>query len=77
LKSRKKIAKKNNAAAKNSVRPSEGVAGGGGWGEESRHARAEKESSQPRRPARSEQSYAEKFSFPLEEKNRVRANQKL
>ena len=31
---------KNDVAAKNSVRPSEGVAGGGGWGGESRHARA-------------------------------------
>ena len=30
-----------NAAAKNSVRPSEGAAEGGGWGEEFRHARAE------------------------------------
>jgi len=32
--------------------PSEGVAEGGGWGEEFRHARANTKSGQPRRPAR-------------------------
>ena len=56
------------AAAKNSVRsPSEGVAEGGGWGEEFRHARA-KDRGRPRRPARPEQNTKEKFLFLLEEK---------
>jgi|GEM_PF-4599791 len=58
----------SNAAAENSIRPSEGVAGGGGWGEESRHARAEKESSQPRRPARQSRTPQKSFVFLLEEK---------
>jgi len=31
----------------------------------------------PRRPARSEQSPAKKFSFPFRRKNRGRANQKM
>jgi len=40
----------NLAAAKNPVRPNEGVAEGGGWGEEFRHARA-KDRGRPRRLA--------------------------
>jgi len=43
------------------------------WGE-FRLARAE---AKPRRPARSEQSPAKKFSFPFRRKNRTRANQKM
>jgi len=31
----------------------------------------------PRRPARSEQNPAKKFSFPFRRKNRARANQKM
>jgi len=57
-----------NAAAKNSVRPSEGVAEGGGWGEEFRHARANKINSQPRRPARQSRTPQKSFVFLLEEK---------
>jgi len=41
----------SNSAEKKSS-PSEGVAEGGGWGEEFRHARANTKSGQPRRPAR-------------------------
>jgi len=43
------------------------------WGE-FRLARAE---AKPRRPARSEQNPAKKFSFPFRRKNRARANQKM
>jgi hypothetical protein len=57
-----------NAAAKNSVRPSEGVAGGGGWGEESRHARAKSERGRTRRPARQSRAPQKSFVFLLEEK---------
>jgi hypothetical protein len=57
-----------NAAAKKFVRPSEGVAEGGGWGEEFRHARAKKISSQPRRPARQSRTPQKSFVFLLEEK---------
>jgi hypothetical protein len=64
------VKKGDNAAAKNSVHPSEGVAGGGGLGEESRHARAEKESSQPRRPARQSRATQKSFLFLSEEKIR-------
>jgi hypothetical protein len=54
-------------AAKNSVRPSEGVAGGGGWGEEFRHARA-KDRGRTRRPARQSRATQKSFLFLLEEK---------
>jgi len=54
-------------AEKNAV-GNEGEAEGGG---EFRLARAE---AKPRRPARSEQSPAKKFSFPFRRKNRARAN---
>ena len=57
------------AAAKNSVRPSEGVAGGGGWGEESRHARAKSERGRTRRPARQSRA-KQNILFLLEEKIR-------
>ena len=53
---------------------SEGEAEGGVWGREFRLARAE---AKPRRPARSEQSPAKKFSFPFRRKNRARANKKM
>jgi len=62
--------KSANAVAKISVRQSEGEAEGG-CGGEFRHARAE---AKPRRPARSEQSQAKKFSFPFRRKNRAGAN---
>ncbi len=45
----------------------EGAAGGGGWGEESRHARA-KNGGQPRRPARQSRAPQKSFLFLLEEK---------
>ena len=48
---------------------SEGEAEGGVWGE-FRLARAE---AKPRRPARSEQNPAQKFSFPFKRKNQARA----
>jgi len=48
-------------------------------GEEFRRARAEvpqlRDKLRSRRPARSEQSPAKKFSFPFRRKNRSRANQ--
>src|SRR3989338_559970 len=66
---------KNTVAAKNSVRPSKGMAEGVVWGE-FRHSLA-KNRGQPRRPARSEQNPAKKFSFPFRRKNRARANQKM
>ena len=50
-------------------RPREGVAEGG-LGEEFRHARANTKSGQLRRPARSEQNPAQKFSFPFRRKNK-------
>jgi len=50
-------------------RPKRGRGGRGVWGE-FRRARAE---AKPRRPARSEQSPAKKFSFPFRRKNRARA----
>jgi hypothetical protein len=53
--------------------PSEGAAEGGGVGEEFRHARAE---AKPRRPARSEQKPAKKFSFLFRRKSRARAKRK-
>ena len=59
-------------AAKNSVRPSEGAAEGGVWGE-FRRARAKEK---PRHPARSEQNPKEKFCFPFRRKNPARAYQK-
>jgi len=46
---------------------SEGEAEGGVWGREFRLARAE---AKPRRPARSEQNPAKKFSFPFRRKKR-------
>src|SRR3990167_460565 len=57
----------NLAAAKNPVRPSEGVAEGGGWGEEFRHARA-KDRGRPRRPAHQSRATQKSFLFLLEEK---------
>src|SRR3990167_11004405 len=59
----------NLAAAKNPVRPSEGVAEGGGWGEEFRHARA-KDRGRPRRPAHQSRATQKSFLFLLEEKIR-------
>jgi len=59
-------------AAKIFRRRSEGAAEGGVWGE-FRRVRAE---AKPRRPARSEQSPAKKFSFPLKRKNPARAKSK-
>jgi len=47
--------------------PSEGVAEGGGWGEEFRHARA-KDRGRPRRPARQSRATQKSFLFLLEEK---------
>ena len=63
----------SNSAEKKSS-PSEGVAEGGGWGEEFRLARAK---AKPRRPALKEQTAKEKFCFPFRRKNRARANKKL
>jgi len=57
-----------NAAAANFRSPSEGVAGGGGWGEESRHARAKSERGRTRRPARQSRATQKSFLFLLEEK---------
>jgi hypothetical protein len=68
-------ARKIETAAKNSVRPSEGVAEGGGWGKEFRHARA-KDRGRTRRPARQSRATQKSFLFLLEEKNRARANPK-
>ena len=64
-----------NAAAKNSVRPSEGVAEGGGWGEEFRHARA-KDRGRTRRPAHQSRATQKSFLFLLEEKIRRAQNPK-
>ena len=50
---------------------SEGEAEGGVWGREFRLARAE---AKPRRPARSEQNPAKKFSFPFRRKKRGAQN---
>ena len=50
--------------------------GRGVWGE-FRHARAKSNCGQPRRPARSEQNPAQKFSFPFRRKKSARANQKM
>jgi len=50
--------------------PKRGRGGRGVWGE-FRLARAE---AKPRRPARSEQNPAKKFSFPFRRKNQARAN---
>ena len=66
---------KSNAAAKNSVRPSEGVAEGGGWGEEFRHARAKIEAGPAACSVRS-RSQQKSFLFLLEEKIRRAQNQK-
>ena len=54
-------------AAANFRSPSEGVAEGGGWGEEFRHARA-KNRGRPRRPARQNRALQKSFLFLLEEK---------
>ncbi len=64
--------KKEKAAEKIAV-GSEGEAEGGVWGE-FRLARAE---AKPRRPARSEQSPAKKFSFPFRRKRNRAPNQKM
>src|SRR3990167_8947690 len=64
--------KKEKSAEKIAVE-SEGEAEGG-WGGEFRLARAE---AKPRRPARSEQNPAKKFSFPFRRKNRARAKSEM
>src|SRR3989338_3301445 len=59
--------KGENPVAANFRSPSEGVAEGGGWGEEFRHARA-KDRGRPRRHARQSRATQKSFLFLLEEK---------
>jgi hypothetical protein len=59
--------KSENPVVANFRSPSEGVAEGGGWGEEFRHARA-KDRGRPRRPARQSRATQKSFLFLLEEK---------
>ena len=64
-----------NVAVKKFSRPREDGSAGGGWGEACRAVRANTERGQSRRPARSEQNPAKKFSFHFRRKNPARANQ--
>src|SRR3989344_6446929 len=66
---------RNNVAVKKFSRPREDGSAGGGWGEECRAVRANTERGQARRPARSEQNPAKKFSFHFRRKNPARAKQ--
>jgi len=59
--------KSENPVAANFRSPNEGVAEGGGWGEEFRHARA-KDRGRPRRPAHQSRATQKSFLFLLEEK---------
>src|SRR3989344_7091137 len=63
---------RNNVAVKKFSRPREDGSAGGGWGEECRAVRANTERGQARRPARSEQNPAKKFSFHFRRKNPAR-----
>src|SRR3989344_4878584 len=67
------LRKRYNEVAANFRSPSEGVAEGGGWGEEFRHRPSERQRPSPP-PCSSEQSNTKKFSFPFRRKSRARAN---